>query len=96
MGQDVDPLLQVAVLRVQQRRLLALEGAVGGVGVLPELADHGELRGTNRAQQQRWRMSRAARASHPDNAAIEGEGERQHLFINVFVCAGPPAALGTF
>lgn len=42
MGQGVDPLLQAAVLRVQQRRLLALEGAVG-VGVLTKLVDHGEL-----------------------------------------------------
>lgn len=42
VGQDVDSLLQVAIFRVQQRRLLALKGAVG-VGVLPKLADHGEL-----------------------------------------------------
>lgn len=43
VGQRVDSLLQVVVLGVQQRRLFALEGAVG-VGVLPELADHGKLR----------------------------------------------------
>lgn len=43
VGQDVDSLLQVAVFRVQQRRLFALEGAVG-VGVVPKLADHRELR----------------------------------------------------
>lgn len=42
MGQDVDSLLQVAIFRVQQRRLFALEGAVGVV--VPELADHRELR----------------------------------------------------
>lgn len=49
VGQRVDSLLQVVVLRVQQRRLFALEGAVG-VGVLPELADHGELRNQARNQ----------------------------------------------
>lgn len=42
MGEGVDSLLQVVILRVQQRRLLSLKGAVG-VGVLSELADHGEL-----------------------------------------------------
>lgn len=42
VGESVDSLLQVVVLRVQQRRLLSLKGAVG-VGVLSELADHGEL-----------------------------------------------------
>lgn len=42
VGQRVDSLLQAVVLRVQQGRLFALEGAVG-VGVLSELADHGEL-----------------------------------------------------
>lgn len=42
VGEGVDSLLQVVVLRVQQRRLLSLKGAVG-VGVLSELADHGEL-----------------------------------------------------
>lgn len=42
VGQDVDSLLQVSIFRVQQRRLLALKGAVG-VSVLPKLADHGEL-----------------------------------------------------
>lgn len=43
VGEDVDPLLQVSVLGVQQRRLFALEGAVG-VRVLPKLADHRELK----------------------------------------------------
>lgn len=42
VGQDVDSLLQVSIFWVQQRRLLALKGAVG-VSVLPKLADHGEL-----------------------------------------------------
>lgn len=42
VGQGVDSLLQVVVLRVQQRRLFSLKGAVG-VGVLSKLADHGEL-----------------------------------------------------
>lgn len=42
VAQDVDSLLQVVVFRVQQRRLLALEGAVGVV--LAKVADHGELR----------------------------------------------------
>lgn len=42
MGEGVDSLLQVVILRVQQRRLLSLKGAVG-VGILSELADHGEL-----------------------------------------------------
>jgi len=48
VGQDVDSLLQAAIFRVQQRRLLALEGAVR-VGVLPELIDHGELRRRNQS-----------------------------------------------
>lgn len=42
VGEGVDPLLQVAIFRVQQRCLLGLEGTVG-VGVLPKLADHREL-----------------------------------------------------
>lgn len=49
MGEGVDPLLQVAIFRVQQRRLLGLEGAVG-VGVLPKLADHRELGGGEREE----------------------------------------------
>lgn len=44
VGQGIDSLLQPVILRVQQRRLFTLKGAVG-VGVLPKLADHGELQG---------------------------------------------------
>lgn len=46
MGQDVHPLLQVAIFRLQQYRLLTLKGAVW-VSVLTKLADHRELQEEN-------------------------------------------------
>lgn len=42
MGQDVHPLLQVAIFRLQQYRLLTLKGAVW-VCVLTKLVDHWKL-----------------------------------------------------
>lgn len=42
MGEDVDSLLQVAVLRLEQGRVFGLEGAVG-VPVLAKVIDHRKL-----------------------------------------------------
>lgn len=68
VAEGVDPLLQVAIFRVQQRRLLGLEGAVG-VGVLPKLADHGEL---GRRQRGRQRKTEGGRDTGREDPAGYG------------------------
>lgn len=42
MGEDVDSLLQIAILRLEQGRIFRLKGAVG-VPVLAKVIDHRKL-----------------------------------------------------